>query len=76
MDIPTVRRLCATTNEALQGFDDGEIKTHIAELERLTTRADELLKFWEQKNVSALSDKETFEGVIENLVKHARKVRK
>jgi hypothetical protein len=45
-------------------------------LEELTTKASEVLEYWLKRRASALEDREAFEGVIENLVKHARRVRK
>ena len=39
-------------------------------------QAGEVLEYWEGRRESGLKEKEAFEGVIENLVAHARKVRK
>lgn len=68
--------ICMTTDAALSNFDDEEIQTHIRKLEELTARASEVLQYWLTRKDNALGDKEAFEGVIENLVKHARRVRK
>jgi hypothetical protein len=38
--------------------------------------AKELLDYWTKRTDEKLGDREAFEGVIENLVQHARKVRK
>ena len=46
------------------------------ELELLLKRAGELLEYWVGRREGAVREKEAFEGVIENLVMHARKVRK
>ncbi|KAM5449828.1 hypothetical protein MaudCBS49596_004590 [Microsporum audouinii] len=76
LDLLAVRRLCGTTDAALDGFTDQEIKEHIQTLERMTVRASEVLEYWLKKRDGQLGEKEAFEGVIENLVKHARQVRK
>ena len=55
---------------------NSELQAHIRKLEELTTKASEVLEYWLKRRDSALEDKETFEGVIENLVKHARRVRR
>ncbi|KAL4763984.1 DUF5102 domain-containing protein [Aspergillus foveolatus] len=76
LDLATVRRLCATTDAALDGLTDTELQTHVKELEQLTLRASAVLEFWLKRRDGLLSEKEAFEGVIENLVNHARRVRK
>jgi len=38
--------------------------------------AKEVLEYWTKRTDEKLGDREAFEGVIENLVKHARKTRK
>ena len=68
--------LCSTTEAALSNFTDEELQAHVNKLEGLTGRASEVLEYWLKRKDEALGDKEAFEGVIENLVKHARKVRK
>jgi hypothetical protein len=55
---------------------DGELKAHIARLQALEGYAKDALKFWQKRTDEKIGDREAFEGVIENLVKHARKVRK
>lgn len=55
---------------------DSELRAHVNRLEELTNEASEVLEYWLKRRASALEDKEAFEGVIENLVKHARRVRK
>lgn len=72
----TTRMLCTVINEALTSFTDEELGVHIQKLQDLTSRASEVLEYWLRRKDEALGDKEVFEGVIENLVKHARKVRK
>ncbi|KAL9115901.1 MAG: hypothetical protein Q9227_000269 [Pyrenula ochraceoflavens] len=76
LDLADVRRLCATTDEKLDRFEDGEMKAHIAKLEEASNKTNELLEYWVKRLDLTRSEKEAFEGVIENLVKHARRVRK
>ncbi|KAL4873268.1 hypothetical protein BDV12DRAFT_99629 [Aspergillus spectabilis] len=76
LDLTSVRRLCATTDAALDGLTDCELQTHVKELEELTLRASTVLEFWLKRRDGLVSEKEAFEGVIENLVNHARRVRK
>jgi len=68
--------LCTVTDAALANFTDEELRAHVKRLEELTPKASEVLEYWLRRKDEALGDKEAFEGVIENLVKHARKVRK
>ncbi|OJD14398.1 hypothetical protein AJ78_05245 [Emergomyces pasteurianus Ep9510] len=76
LDLSAVRRLCATTDAALDNFADDELSQHISRLEEMTVRASEVLEYWLKRRDGQLGEKEAFEGVIENLVKHARQVRK
>lgn len=76
LDLGTTKMLCTTTDAALSNFLDDELRAHIRTLEELTGRASEVLEYWLTRKDNALGDKEAFEGVIENLVKHARRVRK
>ena len=76
LDLVAARYLCQTTDEALDGMTDNELKAHIAELEGLEEAAKEALEYWKKRTDEKIGDREAFEGVIENLVKHARKVRK
>lgn len=71
-----MRRLCATTDAALSGLTDTELKQHVQELEQVTLRASAVLEYWLKRQDSLVGEKEAFEGVIENLVSHARRVRK
>jgi Domain of unknown function (DUF5102) len=68
--------LCSTTDAALANLTDEELTEHVRQLATLTESAGEVLEYWLKRKDAALGDKEAFEGVIENLVKHARKVRK
>lgn len=76
LDLQTTKMLCATTEAALSNMTDEELHAHVKKLENLTAKASEVLEYWLKKRDSALGDKEAFEGVIENLVKHARRIRK
>lgn len=76
MDLQATKMLCATTEAALSNMTDDELQDHIRKLASLTAKASEVLEYWLKRRDSALGDKEAFEGVIENLVKHARRVRK
>lgn len=76
LDLVAARYLCNTTDEALDGMTDDELKTHVSKLEAMQGTAKEVLEFWKKRTDEKLGDREAFEGVIENLVKHARKVRK
>lgn len=76
LDLSAVRRLCATTDAALDGLTDTELKEHVQELENVTLRASSLLEYWLKRRDGLVGEKEAFEGVIENLVSHVRRVRK
>ncbi|KAM0341734.1 hypothetical protein ACHAPU_009867 [Fusarium lateritium] len=76
LDLVAARHLCQTTDEALDGMTDEELKVHVAKLEGLEEAAKEALEYWKKRTDEKIGDREAFEGVIENLVKHARKVRK
>ena len=75
-DLGAAKMLCTTTDIALSNFLNEELQDHIRKLDELTARASEVLEYWLSRKDNALGDKEAFEGVIENLVKHARRVRK
>lgn len=55
---------------------DSELKEHVTKLQEMEGLANELLEYWKKRTDEKIGDRETFEGVIENLVKHARKTRK
>ncbi|KAI5285913.1 hypothetical protein KEM55_000468 [Ascosphaera atra] len=76
LDLTAVQRLSSTTDEALNGLTDEELKEHVALLEEVTQTASKVLEYWAQMRDGQVSEKTAFEGVIENLVKHARQVRK
>lgn len=76
LDLSAVRRLCATTDAALSGLTDTELQQHVQELEQATLRASAALEYWLKRRDGLVGEKEAFEGVIENLVSHVRRVRK
>ncbi|CAG8888446.1 unnamed protein product [Penicillium egyptiacum] len=76
IDLSAVRRLCATTDAALNGLTDSELKLHIEELNQFAQRASSVLEYWLKRRDGLVGEKEAFEGVIENLVSHVRRVRK
>jgi hypothetical protein len=76
LDLVAARQLCMTTEEALNGMTDEELKAHVGRLARLETIANEVLEYWTKRTDEKIGDRDAFEGVIENLVKHARKTRK
>lgn len=76
LDLVSARQLCSVTTEALNGMLPDELKVHVARLEAMEGLAKEVLEYWTKRTDEKLGDREAFEGVIENLVKHARKVRK
>lgn len=76
LDLVSARQLCEKSDEALNGLDDVELGDHVKRLEELEGVAKEVLEYWTKRTDEKLGDREAFEGVIENLVKHARKVRK
>ncbi|KAK2757007.1 hypothetical protein FQN54_004975 [Arachnomyces sp. PD_36] len=76
LDLSALKRLCATTDAALDGLTDEELRAHIKVLEESTKKASESLEYWLKRRDAQLGEKEAFEGVIENLVKHVRRVRK
>lgn len=75
-DLVSARRACIMTDAALDGMTDGELRAHVARLEAMQTTARGVLEYWQKRTDEKIGDREAFEGVIENLVKHARKVRK
>ncbi|EMR81611.1 hypothetical protein ACHAPC_004966 [Botrytis cinerea] len=76
LDLVSARQTCEITEEALQGLTIDELKGHVKKLEEMEILAKEVLDYWTMRTDEKLGDREAFEGVIENLVKHARKVRK
>lgn len=75
-DLVSAKQLCSTTDEALDGMTDRELRAHVARLEAMDGTARTVLSYWQQRTDEQIGEREAFEGVIENLVKHARKTRK
>jgi hypothetical protein len=76
LDLVYARQLCTITDEALNGLTMEELREHVQKLESMQGTAKEVLEYWTKRTDEKIGDRDAFEGVIENLVKHARKVRK
>lgn len=76
LDLNAARLLCSTTDVAIHNLTDAEIQEHVARLDRYNGLAEQMLQYWDKQRDSALGNKKAFEEVIENLVKHAQKIRK
>ncbi|KAG5994839.1 hypothetical protein E4U52_000703 [Claviceps spartinae] len=76
LDLVAARYLCTTTDEALGGMTNEELQKHVEQLEAMQGTAQAVLEYWQKRADERIGDREAFEGVIENLVKHARKFRK
>lgn len=68
--------MCSKTDADLEALSDKDLKVHVKRLEDLVERGKEVLQYWIRRKEAAVGEKEAFDGVIENLVRHARKVRK
>lgn len=75
-DINIARLLCSKTSEALHNLTNDELRQHTKQLEDFKLQASQALQYWLLQRDNAHGDKEAFEEVIENLVKHAKKIRK
>ena len=75
-DLVSARQVCTLTDAALGGMTDAELTAHVARLDAMRGTAEGVLAYWQRQTDGKIGDREAFEGVIENLVKHARKVRK
>ncbi|KAL8922701.1 MAG: hypothetical protein Q9208_005014 [Pyrenodesmia sp. 3 TL-2023] len=76
LDSAAVRSLSATTETALKNMTDSEIEMHVRKLEELTQKAGKVLEYWVGRRDAAMGEKEMFESVVGDLVKHARRVRR
>lgn len=76
LDLNHARLLCTTTLAALSNLTVEELEAHIGQLQDLRTRVMSLQSYWISRKEAAEGDKAAFEEVIENLVKHAKKIRK
>jgi hypothetical protein len=75
-DMAEVRSLCAKTSADLESLTDAELRSHMKRLEEMVDRGKDVLQYWIRRKEAAVGEKEAFDGVIENLVRHARRVRK
>ena len=75
-DMALARRLGGTSVAALEQLGDEELREHVRAVEELVERGKEVLQYWLRRKEATVGEKEAFDGVIENLVRHARKVRK
>lgn len=75
-DVNTARRSCLTTSAALANFADDELSSYVDQLLTLEQQAQNMRTYWLTQRDRALGDKEAFEEVIDNLVKHAKRIRK
>lgn len=55
---------------------DEELRSHVQRLEEMVGRGREVRAWWERRREEREGDKEAFEGVIANLVRHAKRVRR
>ncbi|KAL8799416.1 MAG: hypothetical protein Q9182_005901 [Xanthomendoza sp. 2 TL-2023] len=76
VDSSAIHHLCSTTETALKSMTDTELKEHIQKLEETTRKAGEVLEYWVRRRDAAMGEKEMFESVVGDLVKHARRVRR
>ena len=76
MDLEGTKMLCGTTEAALSNMTDAELESHHKKIIELNTKASEVLEFWLKRRDGAREQSLVLEEVIENLVKHARRVRK
>lgn len=76
LDFPAIRHLYSTTETALKNMTGPEMETHVQKLEEMTQKAGEVLEYWVKRRDAAMGEKEMFESVVGDLVKHARRVRR
>ncbi|KAL8961555.1 MAG: hypothetical protein Q9193_001904 [Seirophora villosa] len=76
LDFPAIGHLCSTTEAALKNMTDVELQSHVQNLEEMTRKAAEVLEYWVKQRDAAMGEKEMFESVVGDLVKHARRVRR
>ncbi|KAL8735337.1 MAG: hypothetical protein Q9166_000882 [cf. Caloplaca sp. 2 TL-2023] len=76
LDPSAIHHLCSTTETALKNMTDSELKVHVQRLEEMTEEAGQVLEYWVKRRDAAMGEKEMFESVVGDLVKHARRVRR
>ena len=67
-DLNAASLLCSTTEAALLGMDDAELRDHVAVLGGLNEKASGVLEYWLVRRDEGIKEKEALEGVIENFV--------
>ncbi|QIW97961.1 hypothetical protein AMS68_003479 [Peltaster fructicola] len=67
-DLNAAALICNTTVEAMNGYDDAELKDHLSTLELLNNKSSSVLEYWLVRKDESVREKEALEGVIENLV--------
>ncbi|KAI9734249.1 MAG: hypothetical protein M1834_002353 [Cirrosporium novae-zelandiae] len=75
-DSQSAKLLCATTDAALSGMTDEELVAHVKKLEEFNQQASVVLEYWLKQKDDAVDANETYMMVLENSVKHFRKIRK
>ena len=75
-DPEAIHALCASTEAELEEMHDDELQARVRELDEASSRGREVLLYWSRRKEEAVKEREAFEGVIENLVRHARRIRK
>ncbi|GAO48854.1 hypothetical protein SAICODRAFT_18816 [Saitoella complicata NRRL Y-17804] len=75
-DVQAARQLAATSSAAVENMSEDELRAHVKRLEAVAQEANEVITQWLAKREAVMSDKETFEAVIENLVGHAQRTRR
>ena len=73
LDIRHMKSLSSGTEAELDEMSDADLQSLVEELEDITKKASQVLEYWLRRRDEAKGEKEAFEGVIENLVRHARK---
>lgn len=76
LDFSAIRHLCSPTEIALENLTDEKLENHVQKLEEMTQKAGEVLEYWVRRRDAATGEKEMFESVVGDLVKHARRVRR
>ena len=74
-DAVVVREISGVSDAGLAAMGDEELRKHVDSLEEWIVKGKEVLAYWVRRKEAAVGEKEAFDGVIENLVRHARKVR-
>ena len=73
LDISRMKSLASRSEAEVDELSDTDLQSLVLELEDITKKASQVLEYWLRRRDEAKGEKEAFEGVIENLVRHARK---